>query len=149
MEQKLDSVSSQSGIAAIAILLFFLILMGALVGMDYGYIFLSEKCGDTPIGECFSPATPTPVPGITGNAGNSPIAPTQIPAKKTVVTAKGSFSYKDYSSDVTLDIPLEGGEVTGSFSGDCSGRIRGSFTGGSDGKISGKAFGNLQAIMEP
>lgn len=57
------------------------------------------------------------------------------------VTATGPYSYKDYSITMTANIPLEGGEVTGSITGDCSGKVTGSFDGQDNGVISGKLAG--------
>ena len=47
------------------------------------------------------------------------------PEPQGAVTATGTYSYKDYSVVVTMNIPLEGGSVTGSMSGTCDGSVTG------------------------
>ncbi|OGY32799.1 MAG: hypothetical protein A3A61_03340 [Candidatus Woykebacteria bacterium RIFCSPLOWO2_01_FULL_43_14] len=63
------------------------------------------------------------------------------PEPQGAVTATGTYSYKDYSVVVTMNIPLEGGSVTGSMSGTCDGSVKGSFSGQNNGVISGKITG--------
>lgn len=63
------------------------------------------------------------------------------PKPEGTVAATGTYSYKDYSSTVIANIPLEGGEVTGTISGTCEGKLKGNYDGQSNGVISGKMAG--------
>lgn len=59
------------------------------------------------------------------------------PEPEGAVTATGTYEYKGYSVNITMNIPLEGGNVTGSVSGTCEGSIRGANGSGVSGKFSG------------
>ena len=63
------------------------------------------------------------------------------------VAATGTYSYKGYDVTVTMHIPLEGGNVTGSVSGSCEGSVKGTFSGGNNGAISGKLFGTCDPFF--
>ena len=63
------------------------------------------------------------------------------PEPEGAVTATGTYSFKDYSVNVTANIPLEGGAVTGSVSGTCEGKVKGTFSGQNNGAISGTMAG--------
>ncbi len=63
------------------------------------------------------------------------------------VTAVGPYNYKDYSVSVTMNIPLEGGGVTGNMSGTCSGQVKGSFDGQKNGVISGTITGSCSPFI--
>lgn len=62
------------------------------------------------------------------------------PKPEGTVTATGTYTYNDYSVDVTANIPLEGGAVTGSISGTCSGKVKGNYNN-QTGVISGAMSG--------
>ena len=63
------------------------------------------------------------------------------PEPEGAVAATGTYSYKGYDVTVTMNIPLEGGAVTGSVSGTCEGRVKGTFSGQNNGVISGNLSG--------
>ncbi|MDO8648886.1 MAG: hypothetical protein Q7R81_03820 [Candidatus Peregrinibacteria bacterium] len=62
------------------------------------------------------------------------------------VVATGVYSYKDYSVTVTANIPLEGGNVTGSVSGACEGSVKGTYDGQS-GVIKGRLAGSCDPFV--
>lgn len=68
-------------------------------------------------------------------------------AEENTVTAAGSYSYKDYSIKLTALIPLEGGEVSGTVTGDCNGKLAGNFDGKNNGKISGNIAGTCTVFF--
>lgn len=59
----------------------------------------------------------------------------------------GEFKGENHSVTITLNIPLEGGNVTGSFDGDCDGTIKGTYAGGDGGAISGEANGKCAYVF--
>ncbi len=69
------------------------------------------------------------------------------PEPEGAVTATGTYSYKDYPITLTLNIPLEGGNVTGSMTGTCDGRVKGTFSGKPNGVISGKVTGTCDPFF--
>lgn len=124
--------NKQSGIAGIFVMfLVLLIIIAGIIGLDLGYIGYITRCGDVPIGECLK-ATPTPTPN-----------------PETSVVAVGTFSAKGYGVTITMNVPLEGGAVSGSFSGDCQGKVSGTYNGHDNGIISGKAYGSCNPFSLP
>jgi len=125
---------TQRGQAGLLILLLIIvILFGALLGADYGYVYYLEECGDEPVKECFLDSDDKEEEEVKGE----------------VVTAAGGLSEKGYSASITLTFPLEGGNVSGSVSGDCSGRVEGIYDGSDGGSISGKIFGSCSPFFVP
>lgn len=118
-----------AGIFVLLFILFF--LLGGIIVADLGYISYTTRCGDTPLGECLK-ATPTPTPN-----------------PETTVTAVGSFSAKGYGVSITMNVPLSGGAVSGTFTGDCQGTIRGTFDGNNNGVVSGSAHGSCNPFVIP
>ncbi len=57
------------------------------------------------------------------------------------VVATGTYEYKGYPVNVSMNIPLEGGAVTGSVSATCDGTVKGTFSGQANGVISGTMSG--------
>ena len=129
---------SQSGIAGIFFLFIFLLL---LLGIDLGYVYFLEKCGDTPIGTCLADDVTDEIKKTTSDLTPTPVL--------TPVTAVGSFSVKNYSVSVSLNFPLEGGPVTGKVSGDCSASVTGQYSGGDNGAITGQVFGSCSPFFIP
>jgi hypothetical protein len=119
----------------VLILLIFIFLIGLILGIDYGYIFYLEKCGDTPVAECINK--------------KDKAADADTVQKQTVVTAKGSVSKGNYSALITLTFPLEGGGVSGEVAGDCNGTITGTYKGGDNGTINGNVFGSCSPFFVP
>jgi len=130
--------SSQSGIAGI---FFLIIILALLLGLDFGYVYFLEKCGDTPIGTCLSA-------DVTDEFQKSVSAPTPTPALPPI-TAVGSLIVKNYSVSITLNFPSEGGPVTGKVTGDCSASVTGEYSGGDNGTISGQVFGSCSPFFVP
>jgi hypothetical protein len=122
----LHTRSIHAGFSGIVLLfIIILILIGAFTAYDFGYVAYQERQ--------FVGPTVTPYPG-------------QV---RTPVTARGSFKKDKYGVDIVLDFILEGGVVTGSFSGDCKGKISGYYDGKDGGVISGKAFGTCDPFVVP
>jgi hypothetical protein len=129
--------SSQSGIAPIMVLLIIFIFLGLLIGLDYGYIYYLEKCGDAPLNTCIIDSSKK-----TGEQSQSA-------EKKTLITATGNFSYKKYGVTISMTFPQDGGSVSGSAKGDCGGTVRGVYKGGDNGIISGNISGSCTLFFVP
>lgn len=110
-------------------------LIGVLVflalgfGANAGIGFYLEECPDEDIIECIM------------SLGE------EEPEPEGAVAAVGTYSFKDYSVIMTANIPLEGGDVTGSLTGACDGRVKGSFDGKNNGVISGKITGTCDPFF--
>jgi len=128
---------SQSGIAGIV---FLIIILAILLGLDFGYVYFLEKCGDTPIGACLSN-------DITQEFDKSVSSPTPIPSQPPI-TAIGSFTLKNYSVLVTLNFSPQGGPVSGKVTGDCSASVSGQYSADA-GTISGQVFGSCSPFFVP
>lgn len=57
------------------------------------------------------------------------------------VVATGVYEYKGYTVNITANIPLGGGAVTGTISGTCEGIVRGNYNGQPNGAITGTMSG--------
>lgn len=112
------------GCGPMAFLLIFLLLGALVFGANAGIGYYGSECGDLDLMDCIEEimAEEEEAPGGT-------------------VAATGPYSYKDNSITMTANIPLEGGAVTGTVSGDCNGKVTGSFDGANNGVISGKLNG--------
>lgn len=130
--------SSETGIAGI---FFLIMILAILLGLDFGYVYFYEKCGNTPLGACLSE-------DVTDEFQNSVLNPTPTPSQPPI-TAVGSFTVKNYSVYVTLNFPSEGGQVTGKVTGDCSASVSGEYSGGDNGTISGQVFGSCSPFFVP
>ena len=118
--------TEESGFSSVLILLItILLLAGAITFLDLKYIAGIKDQNVVP--------TVTPVPGT----------------KQTPVTARGTISKDKYSVNITLHFMLEGGSVTGEFSGTCEGNISGHYDGGEGGAISGTAAGSCDPFLVP
>lgn len=122
---KKSNLSQQGFSSILLILLIMLIIIGAGIGIDFAYIADQEQKNIYP--------TPTPAP-------NQVITP---------VTARGTFSKGKYNVNIVLNFNLEGGPVSGKFSGDCNGTISGNYDGQDNGVITGKAVGSCSALLVP
>ncbi len=70
------------------------------------------------------------------------------PVPEGAATATGNYTYQGHTVTFTLNIPLEGGAVTGSVSGTCDGSVQNaSFTGDDNGAISGKITGTCDPFF--
>jgi len=123
--------SSAFGILFIIILIIILIFM-----FDMGFI-LFGACGDSD--------------DMIGCAIAMLTEPEEEPAPEGSVTAtgviSGEYGGETRSVTVSMTFPLEGGGVTGTFSGDCDGTIKGNFAGGNGGAISGSGKGSCAFVM--
>ena len=104
--------------AAFLLVLVALVLIGSNEAMGYYY----SHCDTDDIFECLFSGLDEPEP-------------------EGAVTATGTYTYKDYPLTVTMTIPLDGGNVTGTVTGTCDGMVKGTFTGKQNGVISGKLTG--------
>lgn len=90
-----------------------------LLGIKYFVVGISAFLVASP--------TPTPTP-----------QPTAIPLSENIVTRSGEYSYQGYTLKYTINVPKEGGTITGAFSDVCVGPINGTYYA-SSGKIEGEA----------
>ncbi len=123
--------SSKGGIGCFGTFLIGLIVLLALgFGGNAAIGFYFEECdGDEDIIECIM------------SLGEDE------PEPEGAVVATGTYSYKDYSVEVTANIPMEGGAVTGSITGACDGKVKGKFDGQNNGVISGKITGTCDPFV--
>jgi hypothetical protein len=117
-------------------LLFIIILIVFLFTADRAYIHAMTNCQDGNIVECFYTMF---------EQQDDPVI------SEGSITATGAISREfngtNYSVSVSLIIPPTGGEVTGTFSGDCEGKITGNFAGGEGGVITGKGNGSCSFFL--
>lgn len=105
---------------AIFIIAFILLGVAANEGVEHYYV----NCPDEELMDC-----------LMGQAEE------EEPEPESVV-ATGTYTYKGYSVDITMNIPLGGGNVVGSVSGTCEGSIKGSFN-------AGVLSGNMSGVCAP
>lgn len=105
--------------AFIAFCIIAFVLLGVGLNQAAGYYY--EHCSDEDIFECFLGKKEEP--------------------EHIGVTAKETYTYKDYAANFTFYIPLEGGDVTGNIDGVCDGIVKGSYNGQENGMISGQMTG--------
>jgi|SRR3989344_5021355 len=80
-----------------------------------------------------NPPTPTATP--------SPTNVRSAPRINIKVVYKGTYTHLGQTSEVVLNVPSLGGEITGTVSGACNGPVEGKYSGD---KISGSANGNCK-----
>ena len=73
------------------------------------------------------------------------LAETDEPPEEGEVVATGSYEYKGYTVNFSMNIPLAGGAVSGFVSDTCEGKITGTYSGQNNGAISG----NITAACSP
>lgn len=105
-------------ILAFLIILLILIVLGG--NQAIGYYF--SHCQDIEILDCLAGGLDEPEP-------------------EGAVVATGTYTYKGNDVNITANIPLEGGTVTGTVSGTCEGTVKATFSGQNNGVISGKMMG--------
>ena len=127
-------LAGQSGASLLFILFIILLVLLVFFGIDQAYIFVKEDCQDESMDACF---------GMLLHGDQ-----TQMPADAVRATGSvsGDWGGEKRTLNVSMQIPLSGGGVTGSFSGDCSGKIKGRFSAG-DGTISGTGEGSCGFII--
>ena len=85
--------------------------------------------------------------GVTTNSSPTPTAtplPTNVQSASRVnikITYKGTYTHLEQTSEVTLNIPSLGGDITGTVSGACNGPVEGKSSGST---ISGSANGSCK-----
>lgn len=70
--------------------------------------------------------TPSPTPNPLSTSTPEPTA-TSTPSNKEYVHGFGEMSIDGYSVKLEMDIPVDGGKVTGTLAGSCTGTLEGSF----------------------
>ncbi len=125
MAEKVVGSSSEAGGCAVSALIFLLIVAGIILGVNFGIGMYGRNCGDEPIFKCLDEMFSDEKPA----------------EQKGTVTAKGVYTHEQGSANMTLKIPLEGGAVTGTVTGDCGGKVTGSYNGKDKVGISGKFAG--------
>lgn len=125
------------GFGALGILFLVIILLLLLFAGDMGYIALSKNCIDEDPFDCAL------------NMLTEDDEEEEQPEGNVTATGviSGTYGKSERSVSVSISFPLEGGPVTGTFSGDCDGNIKGTYAGGDGGAISGKASGSCAFIM--
>lgn len=115
----------------LAVILFGAALFGTLKGVQY----YSVNCQGMSVSDCIIYKEPTPYPSEDNN--------------HTTVQATGPYSYEGHSISMSINIPLQGGKVTGTVSGDCTGKVTGSYDGNNNGVISGNINGYCEVTVIP
>ncbi len=104
--------------AAFIIILLILVMLGTNEAV--GYYF--SHCEDVDIMDCLMGGLDEPEP-------------------EGAVVATGTYNYKGNDVNITANIPLGGGAVTGSVSGTCEGTVKATYSGQDNGVISGRMTG--------
>lgn len=107
-------------LAAILLVLVALILVGSNAAVGHYY----SNCQDVALFDC-----------LMNRLEDEP------EPEEGTVTATGTYSYKGYDVNITMNIPLKGGAVTGTVSGTCDGAVKATYNGQANGKISGTLSG--------
>lgn len=107
----------------IAIFLMAFILLGLGLNEAAGYYY--THCQDKDVFECFTKLNKE-----------------STEEEEEGTTARGTYSYKDYSAEFILNFPLTGGNVTGTITGTCTGSVtNGTYDGSENGIITGSMSG--------
>jgi len=129
--------SSQRGMGWLMILFIIILILVLMLLFDQAYIVGKQKCVGEKIWDCAFDI-------LLGGDEETPPAEGSVTAAGTL---SGEFKGETHSVDITMNIPLEGGAVTGSFSGDCDGSITGTYAGGDNGAISGSGSGKCAFVI--
>src|SRR3990167_8124527 len=125
--QVLETPAAKPGKIGCALVLIFAIILVLLIGAGsneaFGYYF--KHCGGEDFFDCL----------LNG------VKEEEEAESEGAVVATGTYSFKDYSVNVTANIPLEGGPVTGTIAGTCDGKLKGTFSGENNGAITGTITG--------
>lgn len=124
-----SSSDKQSGIGCLALLIFMTVLfVGLLFGFNYSVKYYYDNCYGLTFSDC-----------VLKKSDEQP--------EPESVTATGPYSYSGHSIVVTMHIPLAGGKVLGTVTGDCSGQVHGTFDGTNNGVISGNITGTCTVVI--
>ncbi len=110
--------------AAFILVVLILLLLGSNEAL--GYYF--SHCRDIDLLECLFSGLDEPEP-------------------EGEVSATGTYEFKGNSVNITANIPLDGGSVTGSVSGSCDGVIKATYSGQNNGVISGTMTGTCDPFF--
>ena len=132
----MNSMFAQKGSSAFGILFIIILIIILILVFDMGLI-LFGACGDSDdmlecvIGMLFEPEPEAaPEGSVTANG-----------------VISGEYGGENRSVTVNMTFPLEGGNVSGTFSGDCDGTIKGTYAGGNGGAISGTGKGSCAFVF--
>lgn len=118
-----ETAVKKSGIGCGPMVVFLIILaILVVIGSNEAFGYYLSHCGGEELFDCL-------------------LGRTEEPEPEGAVTATGTYSFKDYSVNVTASIPLGGGAVTGSMSGTCDGKLKGTFDGQNNGVFTGTIVG--------
>lgn len=124
-----EAVKTKSGIGCGPMLAFLIVLVIlVLIGSNAAIGYCFNHCQGEDVFDCLLNRLEEPEP-------------------EGAVIATGTYSFKDYSVNVSANIPLEGGKVTGSMTGTCSGRVKGTFDGQNNGVVSGTIVGSCSPFI--
>jgi hypothetical protein len=130
-------VSGQRGMSPLGILVLVIMLIFLLIIFDEWFILGTACGGSNDIMECALNI-------LTDSSSEQPPAQGSVTATGVI---SGEFAGEQHSVTVHMTFPLEGGAVTGNFSGDCEGTLSGTFAGGSGGAISGSGRGSCAFVI--
>ena len=131
---RIPHLFGQRGMGMLGILFIIILIILLLIMGDLAFIFTSSECIDENIFSC-----------LVGMIGEDDEEDQEGGVVATGVIS-GEYGGENRSVTVSLNIPLEGGAVTGNFSGDCDGNIKGTYAGGG-GVINGTAKGSCAFVM--
>lgn len=83
----------------------------------------------------------------TGNSITRPEINIQKETHANIVTRSGEYSYSGQTLKYTVNIPKDGGKVTGHFNGVCSGPIGGFYGGGLSKTVQGRASATCPILL--
>lgn len=110
------------------VMAFLLVLVAlVLVGSNEAIGYYFSHCRDMDLLECLMSGIDEPEP------------------EEGAVVATGSYEHKGYTVIVNMNVPLGGGAVTGTVSGECDGKITGTY----DGKQGGTVSGDMSGVCSP
>jgi|GEM_PF-5010107 hypothetical protein len=127
----------QRGMSPLGILFLIVILILFLLLCDEAYI-LNVACKGS------NDALTCALNMLTDSSSEQPPPQGSVTASGVIA---GEFQGESHSVTVHMTFPLEGGAVTGNFSGDCEGTLSGTFAGGNGGAISGSGNGSCAFVI--
>lgn len=130
------NLSRQKGMGMLGILLIFILILILIFCGDLAFIFISENCIDE-----------SPFVCLIGMLSEDDEEEPQEGTVTATGVISGEYGGEARSVTISLTFPLEGGAVTGSFSGDCDGNIKGTYAGGNGGAISGTGKGSCAFVF--
>lgn len=127
----------QRGFAVMGVMIALFALIAAVYGVDKMAISYAENCQGLSVSEC--------APHVFDS--NTDTGATPENSVTATGTVSGTVEGTEHSVTFSFIIPLDGGDVTGTFSGDCEGKIVGTFAGGDGGTITGTAGGSCASVI--